>query len=65
MPVIQINLWICEVCGKLRTTVEETSIYSDPTVVPPGGEKWWFVGPDEKLACPDCLEKEKHGLLHW
>jgi hypothetical protein len=35
MPVYQINVWVCEVCGKALSTTEETSPYSDPVVIPP------------------------------
>jgi len=65
MPVIQVNIWICEVCGDVQTTKEKTDPYSDPVVTPPNGEEWNYVGEytgsvgDEKLACPACLKAEK------
>jgi len=60
MPIYQINLWICEVCSKQFVVATEVWPYSDPTVVPPDGIEWSYVGelPDEKLACPECLKKE-------
>ncbi len=58
MPIIQINVWICEVCGLVATQSHETTPYSDPVVIPP--ERWGYVGelPNEKLACSECLAKE-------
>lgn len=57
MPVYQINMWVCEVCDKTLSTTEETSPYSDPVVKPPNNIEWGYVGdgPNEKLACPECL----------
>ena len=59
MTIYQTNLWICEVCGKQSVKVEEVAPYDDPVVCPPNGEEWEYVGeaPDEKLACPECVEK--------
>jgi len=56
MPVYQTNLWICEVCGGVDSTIEETSPYSDPVVRPPNGEEWGFTKED-LLACPECFKK--------
>lgn len=65
MPIIQVNVWTCEVCNKTLTTAEETSPYTDPVVCPPNdghwGAEWGYLGenPDEKLACPECLAKSR------
>jgi ribosomal protein L37AE/L43A len=58
MPVVQVNIWICECCGKTVTTSEVTSPYSDP-VVALTTEEWEFIGEGtaEKLACPKCQQK--------
>jgi rubrerythrin len=63
MPVYQINVWVCEVCGKVLSTIKEASPYSDPVVVPPNYIEWEYVGepPNEKLACPECYAKSKAG----
>ena len=58
MPIIQINLWTCEICGKTYVTHEKTEPFSDPVVSYPTKEVWEYVG-DEKLACPDCVKKAK------
>jgi len=58
MPIIQINLWVCEVCGEIYTTVSYTGPCMDPVVDYPTKEEWGYVGEgeDEKLACPNCLQ---------
>lgn len=57
--IIQVNIWICEKCGKLETTIDQSDIYSDPIVLPPNNEKWDYIEVDGKelLCCQDCLEK--------
>lgn len=59
MPILQINLWKCEICGKISATEKEVSPFDDPVVCYPVKEEWDFVGSDEKLACPECLKKEE------
>lgn len=54
MSVYQINLFVCEVCGTLTSTLKETSMYDDPVVDPPKGEVWGYTDED-KFACPKCL----------
>jgi ribosomal protein L40E len=59
MPIIQINVWICEKCGATETTSEATGMYDDPIVHPPkkAGATWDHVelGPDKyPLLCPKC-----------
>lgn len=58
MPIYQINIWICDICGKSYQTSVETMPFSDPIVEYPTSEKWEYVGKDidEKLACPECLK---------
>lgn len=59
MAVYQINVWVCEVCGKTETTSQRTGPYSDPLVEYPNGIEWPDVSVDgkEKLACPECGKK--------
>lgn len=60
MPIVQINVWICEVCRFTATVVEKPAPYSDPVVGPPNDSQWGYVGeaPNEKLACPQCMHKD-------
>jgi len=55
MPIIQINIWICEVCGAIRTASKQVSPFSSVVVDPPG-EEWDYLGEDEKLHCPKCVK---------
>ena len=59
MSVFQVNVWVCDVCGKTETTFEETSPYSDPVVIPPNDKNWDYLD-DERLACQECLENYEH-----
>lgn len=65
MPIIQINLYVCEVpgCGKHLKTVQDVGLYSDPVVTLPDDE-WEYIEIDtvqqgriEVLACGDCVRK--------
>lgn len=60
MGIVQINVWMCEVCEFVESTTEQTSPYCDP-VVAPRGEEWEYIVKDgvEKLACPTCLKKNE------
>lgn len=60
MPIIQTNIWICEICGHISSKVNEVSSYDDPVVTPPNNEIWDYTGdfPNEKLTCPNCLQKQ-------
>ncbi len=59
--IIQINIWCCSSCNVKMTTLEDTSPYSDPTVLAPGGNEWGYVGEGglDGLVCPSCLTKQK------
>ncbi len=61
MPILQINIWDCEVCDHRETTIEETGSYSDPVVTPPNDIEWGYIKKDGKelLACPKCLKVNK------
>lgn len=61
MSVYQTNVWVCEVCGFVESTSEETSPYSDPVVLPPRGVEWEYLKKDGKelLACPACQATNK------
>ena len=56
MPIRQVNIWVCEVCGHESSTVTATEPYSDPVVTPPEGEEWPYIIQNgrELLACPSC-----------
>ena len=61
MTVHQITLFVCEVCGKVSTSVEQVDLYSDPMIYPPKDEKWGY--PSTKVSilhCPDCYKKEEN-----
>ncbi len=55
MPIYQTNIWVCEVCGKITTTVASVSQYDDPVVFLPESQ-WEYVqvGGIGLLACPQC-----------
>ena len=63
MPVIQTNVWACEICRFTAFTVEDVSPFSDPVVTSPPGGEWEYVsttkgfGFFERLACPACVAK--------
>jgi hypothetical protein len=65
MAAYQLNLFICEICGKMKSHIKEVSLYSDPMVDPlfdnPDGNDWEYTGefPNEKLTCPECMKKVK------
>lgn len=52
MPIIQINLFICEQCGRSVTTTKQESLYSDPVIVPPPG--WERSAVSDLLLCREC-----------
>ena len=58
MGIYQINLWVCDWCGKKTTTTRTTTPYSDPVVMIEG-EEWDYIKINDKIvfACPECLEK--------
>jgi rubrerythrin len=68
MPIYQINLWVCEVCGDtFSTTAADISMYDDPVVIPPDAipdpihgtvTKWGFTAADE-LTCPKCMARKE------
>jgi len=50
MPIHQINLFICELCGIYETSCVETGLYDDPVVKKDGwGHK------NDMLLCPICM----------
>jgi hypothetical protein len=59
MPIYQTNVWVCEDCGRIETTTEEVSPYSDP-VVALTDQEWQVIGfmPNERLVCPECVPPE-------
>lgn len=54
MPIIQINVFVCECCGETDVTSNETCLLDDPVVVRTG---WGY--DYNTLLCPTCLDKEK------
>ena len=64
MPVYQTNVWICELCGAIKSTTEEISPWIDKTVIPPD-DGWESTGvpPHEKLACPECVKREDTDIV--
>lgn len=52
--MIQINLFKCEVCGKIEATGSEHNINEAHYITPPNGRIWGFVGDRE--ACPECCD---------
>lgn len=67
MPVHQVNIFICEKCGRVKNeTILDIGLYSDP-VVSPEGPEWDYVELDSGciLHCDRCLlklAKDKHVL---
>ena len=59
MVIVQINMFICELCGKTTFVSSETSLYSDPVVEQPANEEWDYVElkHGQYFACPDCLKR--------
>jgi len=62
MPIIQVNTWICEVCGAVEVEAGEVAMYHDPIVRPPNGHNWDDVQTtdvpwESKLCCPGCVAK--------
>ena len=63
--IIQTNTWICGICGKTESTVEEVSAHSDVVTNEPR-KGWGYVyshNPEinDRLACPECFEREDEG----
>lgn len=56
MGILQVNIWTCETCGKIYTTKEEVLPFDDPVLNYPTEKKWDFLGDDEKLSCPKCIQ---------
>lgn len=66
MPIYQINLWVCEVCGLSVETHEKVMPHDDPVVCLPD-ENWEYITIEgkellacpkcQKLACPKCQKK--------
>ena len=59
MAIYQLNLFVCEICGKIESTTAEVSAYDDPLVdFPNENEPWGYSGqcPNEKLTCPECMK---------
>lgn len=65
--VTQINVFVCELCFIESVVINEgLDMWNEPTVVPPEGEEWGYVG--ERFVCPTCLAKAKaraESLLNW
>jgi hypothetical protein len=57
MAIYQINIFICEDCGKIESTTTKAILYDDPTIDIPR-ERGWGYTSDNKLRCPECMEKE-------
>jgi hypothetical protein len=65
MPIHQINLFVCEKCGKKDTTCQEVILYDDPVVKldRPGADEWTYEDIEEDgktkelLVCPECRKK--------
>ncbi len=51
MGILQINIWTCEICGKVEITHDETGPYFD-------SNEWDYV--EGKLACPECVKKAQN-----
>jgi len=59
MTIYQTNVWICDGCGRIETTTERVSAYSDPVVALPDQEWEWVKTLDmryEEFVCPKCQE---------
>lgn len=56
MAIYQINLFVCDSCGKTDTVLEEPSLYSDPLVSNIGWGWHPFNGDTNQIYCPECLE---------
>ena len=68
---VQCNIFKCGSCDKIEFTIETSSLYSDPVVMPPR-QDWQYlsceaiqgfdkVASAELLLCPECC-KEQGGL---
>lgn len=57
MPIIQINIFVCEKCGKVSKTFDDDILmYSDPVVTTPNDE-YWDYSDDDKLLCEKCCDE--------
>jgi hypothetical protein len=62
MGVLQVNIFSCELCGKLISLYNNVGFYDDPIIIPP--KDWGFIPwndscnklNDEKFVCPECLK---------
>lgn len=56
MPVYQINLYACDICGHVQYTTATTFLGCESEVAPPYHEEWGIITKDdaEFLACPAC-----------
>lgn len=48
--VVQINVFICELCHAIETTCKETSPYDDPVVTPPSTDALYAVMQETSLG---------------
>jgi hypothetical protein len=64
MPVFQTNVWVCELCGGIKSATEEVTPWTDKAVTRPKG-CWEYLGiaPHEKLACPKCVKQEDTDIV--
>jgi len=54
MPILQINIWICEICGAIASLAQHTPMWADFVVSNPSPDQMWgYADYDniEKLAC--------------
>jgi len=57
MPIIQVNIFVCEFCENTESVSEDVRIYDDPVISPPEEKGVWdYI--NNKLACPKCLIAE-------
>jgi hypothetical protein len=56
MPIIQVNVFVCERCGLAVSTTKQQSLFHDPVIEPPLG---WDLSPDPAalLLCRECRIK--------
>lgn len=59
MPIIQINVFVCERCGETDITSNEAILYDDPVIVRTG---WGY--DINTLLCPTCMGKEQENRGH-
>lgn len=71
MPIVQVNTFICEICGAAESTTKVTNLYEIPIVVFPESSlsdfAWGYVSSSKKddvfLACPKCNSNSAHAPL--